>query len=334
MELDEYSYTETKEFLRKLKESKNGFLFLQPIEELIAGLPDYKDKIKQPIDLLKIDDKFNSNKYTSLEEMKEDIDLMISNCFTYNYQPDNWVYKRCQNFQEYFNNNYNKLILKIQKHTEKKNAFLSQKRLQIKENDSISHGTIMKNDKLDNNIAVFAYEDEKLSKRVRNLFDNVKDFLDVSEETKENVINSVIKTISKRTKSFDQLYDDTMKFITKHLKDAEVKSKFIKKFRKLIRILQEEQIEELNKLDGKALNIKIDLNENEEKREEKAKLEQIKKELKNFVENQKVPDVYLDSNEYSIEPNLKKKIYSFVLGLREQMTIKNEEKNDLMDLDF
>ena len=125
-----------------------------------------------------------------------------------------------------------------------------------------------------------------------------------------------------------------MKFITKHLKDAEVKSKFIKKFRKLIRILQEEQIEELNKLDGNALNIKIDLNENEEKREEKNKLEQIRKDLKNFVENQKVPDVYLDYNEYSIEPNLKKKIYQFIVGLRDEMTIatKVQEKNDLMDL--
>ena len=224
--------------------------------------------------------------------------------------------------------------MRIQKHTEKKNAFLSQKRMQLKENDSVSHATLMKSDKIDNNIAVFAYEDEKLSKRVRNLFDNVKDFLDVSEETKESVINSVIKTISKRTKSFDQLYDDTMKFITKHLKDAEVKSKFIKKFRKLIRILQEEQIEELNKLDGNALNIKIDLNENEEKREEKNKLEQIRKDLKNFVENQKVPDVYLDYNEYSIEPNLKKKIYQFIVGLRDEMTIatKVQEKNDLMDL--
>ena len=334
MDLDEYCYNETKDFIRKLKESKNGYIFCQPVEELINSLIDYKDKIKQPIDLLKIEDKFLTNKYSSIEELKEDIELMISNCFTYNSQPDNWAAKKCSNFQEYFNNNYNKLIMRIQKHTEKKNAFLSQKRMQLKENDSVSHATLMKSDKIDNNIAVFAYEDEKLSKRVRNLFDNVKDFLDVSEETKESVINSVIKTISKRTISFDQLYDDTMKFITKHLKDAEVKSKFIKKFRKLIRILQEEQIEELNKLDGNALNIKIDLNENEEKREEKNKLEQIRKDLKNFVENQKVPDVYLDYNEYSIEPNLKKKIYQFIVGLRDEMTIatKVQEKNDLMDL--
>ena len=50
--------------------------------------------------------------------------------------------------------------------------------------------------------------------------------------------------------------------------------------------------------------------------------------------NQKVPDVYLDYNEYSIEPNLKKKIYQFIVGLRDEMTIatKVQEKNDLMDL--
>ena len=105
----------------------------------------------------------------------------------------------------------------------------------------------------------------------------------------------------------------------------------------MFRTLQDQQNEETNNLDGKALNIKIDLNENEEKREEKAKLEAIRKELKNFVENQKIPDVYLDPNEYSIEPNLKKKIYTFILNLRNKMTTNQSTQsiqNDLIDLDF
>ena len=68
MDLDEYCYNETKDFIRKLKESKNGYIFCQPVEELINSLIDYKDKIKQPIDLLKIEDKFLTNKYSSIEE--------------------------------------------------------------------------------------------------------------------------------------------------------------------------------------------------------------------------------------------------------------------------
>ena len=331
MDLDEYGINEVKDFIRKLKGSKNGFIFTEPVEKIIESLPDYKDKIKQPIDLLKIENKFQNEQYASLDEMKEDIELMLSNCFTYNSAPDNWVAKRCSNFQEYFNNNYNKLLIKIQKHNEKKSSFLAQKRSQFKEeneNRSVSHNTYTKNnsnDRLDNNIPIFPFEDETLSKRVRNLFENVRDFLDVSEETKENVVNSLIKSISKRSKTFDQLYEDIMKFINKHLNEPEVKSKFVKKFRKLIRTLQEEQIEESSKMDGKALNIKIDLNENEEKREEKLKIEQIKKELKNFVDNQKVPDVYLDPYEYPIDPNLKKKIYSFITGIRTKLTTNPEE---------
>lgn len=186
-------------------------------------------------------------------------------------------------------------------------------------------------------ITVFTYEDEKLAKRVRNLFETIRSDLNISEEAKENAINSLIKSISKRNKSFDQLFEDTMKFVNKHLKNSETKSKFVKKLRKMFRSLQDQQNEETNNLDGKALNIKIDLNENEEKREEKAKLETIRKELKNFVENQKIPDVYLDPNEYSIEPNLKKKIYTFILNLRNKMTTNQSTQsiqNDLIDLDF
>ena len=110
----------------------------------------------------------------------------------------------------------------------------------------------------------------------------------------------------------------------------------MKKFRKLIRTLQDEQNEEASKMEMKNLNIKIDLNENEEKRQEKSKLEQIRRDIKIFVENQKVPDVFLDPNEYSIEPVLKKKIYNFVMDIRNNRTSVqvNNEVNDLIDLEF
>ena len=127
-----------------------------------------------------------------------------------------------------------------------------------------------------------------------------------------------------------------MKFITKHLTAPELRSKFMKKFRKLIRTLQDEQNEEASKMEMKNLNIKIDLNENEEKRQEKSKLEQIRRDIKVFVENQKVPDVFLDPNEYSIEPVLKKKIYNFVMDIRNKKNNPpvNNEANDLIDLEF
>lgn len=340
--MDEYVINELKEFIKRLKANKNAYIFLQPIEELINTLVDYKEKIQSPIDLLKIEQKLSSSKYNSIEEMKDDLDRMLTNCLTYNYDPDNtnWVNKVTLQFQEFLNNNWNKMRQKIDKHIEKRNNYLLQKQ-QLKEAEikSISHAHYhIANEIIDNNIAVFTYEDDKIGKRVKNLFASIKPFLNITDEARENIVNLLIKSISKRNKSFDQIYDDTMKFVTKHLTVPENKPKFAKKFRKLLRTLKEEQSDENAKMDSKALNIKIDLNENEEKREEKEKLDKIRKEVENFVDNQKIPEVFRDNNEYPIEQNLKKKILAFVFGVRTKMTTESEaegnEKNDLMDLDF
>ena len=102
--------SESKEFIKKLKSNKNGYIFLQPIEELVNSLPDYKENIKHPIDLLKIEDKLNKFGYNTIEDMKEDIELMINNCLTYNYQPNSWANKSAVQFSFFFNNNYKKFL--------------------------------------------------------------------------------------------------------------------------------------------------------------------------------------------------------------------------------
>ena len=115
--MDEYTLNESKEFIKKLKSNKNGYIFLQPIEELVNSLADYKEMIKYPIDLLKIEDKLvNKFEYNTIEDMKNDIDLMVNNCLTYNFQPNSWTNKSAVQFKEFFNNNYKKLENKIEKH--------------------------------------------------------------------------------------------------------------------------------------------------------------------------------------------------------------------------
>ena len=346
--MDEYTLNESKEFIKKLKSNKNGYIFLQPIEELVNSLADYKEMIKYPIDLLKIEDKLvNKFEYNTIEDMKNDIDLMVNNCLTYNFQPNSWANKSAVQFKEFFNNNYKKLENKIEKHNEKKNSYLGRKRPNNQIRDDYSTTSRFKgksintekgelNSNINNNITVLKFDDEKIIKRVKNLFAYISPSLNASSESIDNVINILIKGFTKRNKSFDELYDDSMKFINKHLTEPEKRSKFMKKFRKLIRTLQDEQNEEASKMEMKNLNIKIDLNENEEKRQEKSKLEQIRRDIKIFVENQKVPDVFLDPNEYSIEPVIKKKIYNFVMDIRNNRTSVqvNNEVNDLIDLEF
>jgi Cu/Ag efflux pump CusA len=192
------------------------------------------------------------------------------------------------------------------------------------------------------NITVVKYEDEKIAKNIRTLFTNIKQHLNTNEENIENVIHTLIEGFNKSNKSSQELYDIGDKFIRKYLNKSDERTKFMKDFQSLIRDMSNRQKEESTKLDQKTL-IKIDLNENEANREERIKLEKIRKTVKKYLDEHKIPEIYLDKEEYSIEPELKKKIYNYVMNLRSKFTTgnnlnfkdKNEAKkdNDNADID-
>ena len=55
------------------------------------GLTDYPNVIKYPMDLSTLSKKFKEEKYTKVEEILDDIQLIWDNCKTYN--PDNsWIH--------------------------------------------------------------------------------------------------------------------------------------------------------------------------------------------------------------------------------------------------
>lgn len=358
--MDDYTQSELQEFIKRIKVNKTSPIFLDPIENVIRDCPDYTSKIAHPIDLLKIEDKIDKCEYSSIENFNEDVQLMITNCLTFNNFPNTWANKCGLAFQEFYNNNYQKLLLKITKHNEKKmlgkkrpngsQNFMKSKNgtsslktnnnmslsLSLNNNLSINNNSdihnknsLINNDKddysnMNSNITVLQYDDERISKSVRNLFMHIKPHLKTSEENIENVIKILIEGFSKSNKSKEDLYDIGTKFISRHLMKKDEKNKFMKDFSELIRNIKNQQKEESTKLDQKTLTIKIDLNENEANREERVKLEKIRKTVKKFTENQKIPGIYLDKEEYSIESDLKKKIYSFVMELRNKMTAKKK----------
>jgi hypothetical protein len=142
-------------------------------------------------------------------------------------------------------------------------------------------------------------EDDKIGKRIRNIFSKISSSLNISEEQKEDIINLITKNIVKRNKSFEQIYEDTAKFLSKNMTNDALKSYFQKNFRKLLRKIKEEQAESVAK--DKAFNIKINLNESEEKMQEKAQLEALKREVLNFIDNQKIPENFRETLEYPLE---------------------------------
>lgn len=70
----------------KLIEKKTSEIFRQPVDRNV--LPDYYEKIKNPIDISTIIKKLRKAEYYSAWQIKEDFKLMMANCKQYNVRPD------------------------------------------------------------------------------------------------------------------------------------------------------------------------------------------------------------------------------------------------------
>ncbi len=67
--------------LEKLPEAVN---FLKPVDYKNLGLIDYPQIIKKPMDISTIRKKIKQDKYSTIEEVIEDLNLIWDNCRAYN----------------------------------------------------------------------------------------------------------------------------------------------------------------------------------------------------------------------------------------------------------
>ncbi|RCI05559.1 hypothetical protein CU098_000262, partial [Rhizopus stolonifer] len=77
--------------LNKLNKYDCALPFVQPVDELIDGAPNYYEIIKNPMDLSLIKRRVENKEYTTFRQLEDDIHLMLNNCFTYN-GPGTFVY--------------------------------------------------------------------------------------------------------------------------------------------------------------------------------------------------------------------------------------------------
>jgi bromodomain-containing factor 1 len=70
--------------LRTLKRHGDAGPFLQPVDPVALGIPDYVNVIKKPMDLGSVEKKLNGNEYATANDLIDDVQLMLQNCFTYN----------------------------------------------------------------------------------------------------------------------------------------------------------------------------------------------------------------------------------------------------------
>ncbi|CAD26468.1 GENERAL TRANSCRIPTION FACTOR [Encephalitozoon cuniculi GB-M1] len=82
--LAEHQLKYCSQILTRLKRNSNAPPFLEPVDPVKLGIPDYPEKIKHPMDLSTIRKKLDSKEYEGPEGFDGDMRLMFSNCYTYN----------------------------------------------------------------------------------------------------------------------------------------------------------------------------------------------------------------------------------------------------------
>ncbi|KAH9410888.1 bromodomain-containingprotein [Ordospora pajunii] len=72
------------QMLTRMKRNANASPFLEPVDPVKLGIPDYPLKIKQPMDLSTIRKKLDVKEYKHVKEFDADMRLMFQNCYVYN----------------------------------------------------------------------------------------------------------------------------------------------------------------------------------------------------------------------------------------------------------
>ncbi|KAJ2997686.1 hypothetical protein HDV02_005250 [Globomyces sp. JEL0801] len=89
---------------------KDGIQLAEPFMEVVdkKEYPDYFVVIENPIAFNSIQKNIDSNRYAAIDDFKEDVLLVFSNCKTYN-QPGSSIYADADDLQTYFLQQYNSM---------------------------------------------------------------------------------------------------------------------------------------------------------------------------------------------------------------------------------
>lgn len=79
--------------------------FREPVDPVKDHVPDYHEKVTQPMDLITMKGKMDRNEYTSHEQFYDDMMLIFKNCKTY-WQPTDTVWAACEKLEKTFLDKY------------------------------------------------------------------------------------------------------------------------------------------------------------------------------------------------------------------------------------
>jgi len=76
--------SQCKGLIKVLIKHKYAWPFVQPVDPIALGIPDYFDVIKKPMDFSTITNKLESGEYKSVDGFEADVQLVFNNCSSYN----------------------------------------------------------------------------------------------------------------------------------------------------------------------------------------------------------------------------------------------------------
>jgi predicted DNA binding protein len=85
-----FLYNVLEQVVSKVKNDDASFLFRVAVNER-DGAPGYYEIVKKPMHFAAIYAKCRDGQYTSVAEMMEDVDLIVSNCYAYNQGRNNYL---------------------------------------------------------------------------------------------------------------------------------------------------------------------------------------------------------------------------------------------------
>lgn len=89
-----------RELLKKTHQAVS-WPFMEPVDPIKLGIPDYFDVIKHPMDLSTVRRKLETGQYSTAEQFAADVRVIFTNCYTYN-AADSDVVNLCRAFEKIF----------------------------------------------------------------------------------------------------------------------------------------------------------------------------------------------------------------------------------------
>ncbi|KAJ3190840.1 hypothetical protein HK101_008319 [Irineochytrium annulatum] len=107
-ELDKVRLKFCSHMMKTSRRVKDAGIFKDPVDPVKLNIPTYFDVIKKPIDISTIIKRLDTNQYQTYQQFKDDLDLMFTNCYTFNGR-DGHIGKIGQNMEKYYQKQLEKL---------------------------------------------------------------------------------------------------------------------------------------------------------------------------------------------------------------------------------